>query len=321
MEPTKTITQLPSGLTVGVVRLGFRGGVTGSVRQQTHDGDTLSVRTDLNFGVRFLGVDAPEISFTLPGEDAFTGLANARWEAYLTDPFAAALPPFVPPLPPPLLAHLAPRLGPGCALNHHRHADAAEDALEAAVEADLVALGQDRHQFRFFLAFASEVMDRYGRFLCYVNRYQPDAASPAPRPLTYNERLLAGGHLTPYFIWPNLDPYLAAASLPDAVPAPATLRAQAANPATALGAARAAVAAARAQGLGVFDPSDPLRLLPFEVRYLARRRPPDRWVIDLATADDLLRRPEDYHAIPHPEDRLFVPAEYVPLFVEAGWRR
>ena len=320
-EPSKTIEQLPSGLTVGYVRLGARGGVPGSVRQEVHDGDTITVRSELNFGVRFLGVDAPEISFTLPGERVFAGLGSARWEAFLRDPFAADLPPFDPPLPAGLLAHLAPLVGAGAALNHHRHADAAENALEAAVAADLTALGQDPATFRFFLAFAYEVMDRYGRFLCFVNRHQPSATQPAPRPRSYNERLLATGHVTPYFIWPNLDPFLRAPSPLAAVPAPGTATALAGNAGTPLGAARAAVQRARAQGLGVFAPADPLRLLPFEVRFLARRRPPDRWLIDLSRDDDVLLRPERYHAVPNPEDRLFVPPEHVPLFVERGWRR
>ena len=31
--------------------------------------------------------------------------------------------------------------------------------------------------------------------------------------------------------------------------------------------------------------------------------------------------PQAYATIANPEDRLYVPSEYVPLFVEAGWRR
>ncbi|MGH3145637.1 MAG: hypothetical protein ACRDTR_07520, partial [Rubrobacter sp.] len=65
----------------------------------------------------------------------------------------------------------------------------------------------------------------------------------------------------------------------------------------------------------------PLSLEPFEVRLLSRRRPPDRWVIDLGDEGDLLIPPQEYYTVPHAEDRLFVPEEYVPLFVEAGWRR
>ncbi len=45
----------------------------GSVRQQIHDGDTINVKASGNFGVPFLGLDAPVVSFTLPGETAFTG--------------------------------------------------------------------------------------------------------------------------------------------------------------------------------------------------------------------------------------------------------
>ena len=37
-----------------------------------HDGDTFAVRALGNFGLRFLGIDTPEISFRLPGKTAFT---------------------------------------------------------------------------------------------------------------------------------------------------------------------------------------------------------------------------------------------------------
>jgi hypothetical protein len=48
---------------------------------------------------------------------------------------------------------------------------------------------------------------------------------------------------------------------------------------------------------------------------------PGRWVIDLGVNNDVLIRPENYYQIPHPEHRLFISAEYVPLFVERGWKR
>jgi hypothetical protein len=43
--------------------------------------------------------------------------------------------------------------------------------------------------------------------------------------------------------------------------------------------------------------------------------------IDLAAANDRLLPPQRYAGIPKPEDRLFVPSEYVPLFVNRGWER
>ena len=89
----------------------------------------------------------------------------------------------------------------------------------------------------------------------------------------------------------------------------------------ALDEARASVAHARAAGLGIYAAADPLRLYPFELRFLARRKPPERWVIDLGAGDDKILAPQRYYAIVNPEDRLFVPSEYVPLFVEKGWQR
>ncbi|NTU75368.1 MAG: hypothetical protein HGA86_04535, partial [Anaerolineaceae bacterium] len=43
--------------------------------------------------------------------------------------------------------------------------------------------------------------------------------------------------------------------------------------------------------------------------------------IDMSSDDNLLIRPQGYYRIKNAEDRLFIPPEYVPLFVEAGWHR
>lgn len=124
----KAIETTKSGRTVGTFVLGERGGAAGSVRQQVHDGDTINVKAAGNFGVRFLGVDAPEISLTLPGETTFTGLSNPRWEEYLSNPFVLQRGRFEPKIDAGLEAHLEKRTGPGTATNHHAHATAAEDA-------------------------------------------------------------------------------------------------------------------------------------------------------------------------------------------------
>lgn len=310
----KAIGQLRSGLTVGSFALGLRGDVAGSVRQQVHDGDTINVRAAGNFGVRFLGIDAPEISFTLPGGgQRFMPISDERWESFLADPFDAGYPPLA--LMPGLLDHLGARVGPGAAANHHRHALAAERALEQEIGKDLDELGQTAEEFRFFTAFASEVMDRYGRLLAYVNRYQ----SAGSRPPDYNGRLLQAGRANPYFIWPNINPFRKQESLRDSVPRPGAANEVARREST-LCQAREWVQGARRQGMGVFERDDPLRLQAFELRFLAQRRAPNRWVIDLSKNDDALIEPQEYFTVPNVEDRLFIPEEYLPMFVEAGWR-
>jgi len=309
----KAIEQI-SGLTVGHAALGLRSGVAGTVRHQVHDGDTINVRAVGNLGIRFLGADAPEISFQLPGETKFTGLSDRRWEEFLSDPFAEDLPPFDPPLTEGLLNHLRARVGPGAAMNHYHLATAAEDALEQEVLADLTALGQSEENFQFYLVFANEVTDRYGRLLCFVNRYQPSE----PRPDSYNERLLKAAKVSPYFIWPNIDPFLRKKAKYVIPPHTAS---DVANRAPKLGPAREWIRDARRVGTGIFDAGDFLRLEPFEVRFLARRQPPDRWVIDLSKNDNTLVKPQEYHTVANAEDRLFIPEEYVPLFVEKGWQR
>ena len=302
------------GLKVGHFGLGEHGTGVGTVPQQVHDGDTVVVRAFGNFSVRFLGVDTPEISIGLPPGGEFESIGGPGWAEFLADPFADRY--GLLDLAPALRAHLAARVGAGCAANHFRHAMAAQRMLEQEVQNDLADSGGDRAAFRFFVAFAGEVMDGYGRLLGYINRDQREP----PRPPDYNSRLLAAGQALPYFIWPNINPFRRRASLIEAVPTPRTAAAVAARE-SSLRQARLAVRAARAAGHGVFAAADPLRLEPFELRFLAGRRAPSRWVIDLSMDDDVLLPPQRYIEITQPEDRLYVPAEYVPLFVERGWRR
>lgn len=317
----KAIEQLKSGITVGYARLGAHGPGTGSPRQQVHDGDTVILQLVGNLGIRFLGVDAPEISFSLPGSDAFVSIGNEKWESFLANPFSAGWPLFSPPLTGKLQAYLEQRTGPGVAANHHRHAQAAEKKLEDHVLNDMAQSGQTKDDFTFFLAFARDKTDQYGRLLGYINRNQPQATDALPRPRSYNERLLADGMVLPYFIWPNISPFL---TIKDPTSTdnlrPETLRQQI-NQDKALGWARRQVRNARSQQIGVFAPADPLILESFELRFLAGRRPPNRWLIDLNSDDNRLLPPQKYFTVPHPEDRLWIPPEYVPLFAEAGWKR
>lgn len=321
---SKAVEQTKSGLTVAHAGLArANNGNVETVATAVHDGDTVAIDPVGNISTRLLGMDAPEASFTLPdAPKIFRSIGSQQWTNFLTDPFAAGTPLFDPPLPAPLLADLQARLGPTCAANHARHAAVATKTLEGMIDKDRTDQGASLDAFRFFLAFASDVIDRYGRFLCYLNL---NVAKGQQHPLTYNERLLAGGWVTPYFIWPNLDPFRKQPSLTDAVPV-------AGHPISAprLNAARQSVKAARAAHSGIFEQADPLRLLPFELRYLGRitkrgahtvRTGPDRWVIDLNAHDGKLLAPHRYIDIPLPEDRLFIPSEFVPLFIDKGWAK
>jgi hypothetical protein len=126
--------------------------------------------------------------------------------------------------------------------------------------------------------------------------------------------------VAPYLIWPNVDPFRKATALVDAVPKPKTAP-KIADRAPTLKRARDQIRQARDQQQGIFDANDALRLYPFELRYLARREPPTRWVIDLNASTDRIIPPQKYHTVPNAEDRLWLPDEYIPLWVEKGWRR
>ena len=310
----KAIEQLKSGLTIGNFGLGMHGNDVGSVKHQVHDGDTVFVRAFGNFGIRFLGIDTPEISFTLPGNGNFISISDQRWADFLTDPFAAQYPPLN--LNAGLRNFLLDRLGEGTAANHYDHALAAQRALEQEILNDLNELSQEKEDFQFFVAFASEIMDRYGRLLAYINRSQKEE----PRPLDYNSRVLKAGMANPYFIWPNINPFRKQRSIRDSVPEPNSAN-TIANQESTLRQARGWVQDARTRGVGLFDINDPLRLQPFELRFLAQRRAPNRWVIDLSKNDDVLINPQEYYKVPNTEDRLFIPDEDLPLFVEKGWRK
>ncbi|MEZ5356931.1 MAG: hypothetical protein R2762_30190 [Bryobacteraceae bacterium] len=279
------------------------------------DGDTLGVHVEGSGSVRFLGIDTPEKTYDIKGHGR-PSLDSDLWNAYLTDPFLPEYGPFE--IEDHLAGHLRSRIGPGAGTNHRHHGDHAKETLLGLVEADMAAMGQPPADFRFFLAFAFEVFDSYGRFLAFINRNQPDGNVPGPRPLSYNERMLEAGAALPYLIWPNVDPFRSQGLL-DAVIAPGAAN-RVAQTTPALRRARDFTQRARANGDGVFNPDNPLRFEAFEVRYLGRREAPSRAVIDLSRNDDVILRPQSYYKIPNPEDRLFIPPAFVPLFAARGWR-
>jgi len=44
-------------------------------------------------------------------------------------------------------------------------------------------------------------------------------------------------------------------------------------------------------------------------------------LVDLSVDAEVLLPPQAYPDVARPEDRLFVPAEYVPLWEQHGWKR
>jgi hypothetical protein len=313
------IRQSAKGFTVGTMGLGLRRGAQGDVDHDVHDGDTVITRALDNFGVRFLGIDAPEESFPLPGTKLpFVKISDARWEQALADPFGAG---WATPLDAALRQDIEGRLqGGGAAANHAALADKALETLTKEVSDDQQALGKSDADFRFFLAFAYEAVDHYGRLLCYLH---PDLPAGAPKQDSYNERLLAEARVIPYFIWPNVDPFVhftfaQTGSIQDAIPKPDEVD-KLVQKSSKLRRARDWVKSARQSGKGVFSHTDPLKLLPFELRFISRKKAPDRWVLDLSSDSGVLLKPESYYKVPHLEDRLFVPPEFVALFTLVGW--
>ena len=162
------------------------------------------------------------MSTPLPGPDVpFVPLSDPRWDQALADAFMAGAQPLGSHGAPALVEHLKAQAAAGEAANHARLAAAARTALVDLVRQDLATLGVEAAALRFFLAFAGDVMDRYGRLLGYIQSDQPNT-SVGQRLGSYNERLLEAGWVSPYFIWPNTNPWRMAPAIVDAVPAPGT---------------------------------------------------------------------------------------------------
>lgn len=291
-----------------------------SIAQAVHDGDTISTSTALNFSVRFLGIDTPEISYHRPGEERpFVKPTDPKIVSALADPFGQDLAP-IGGLSKALKAFLRAKASPQAGANHYDFAKQAHNQLEALISADATELGAAvADGLPFFLAFAYEALDGYGRFLCYVHPDQPTTPKHL-RKRSYNERMLQTGLSAPYFIFPNVDPFRSQGS-------PLTAAMKAISPqnilatADSLTRARNEAKAARSAQLGVHQPGPGLIFDAFELRLICDRRLPSRWIIDLSTDDRVLHHPQTYPAIPLAEDRLWVPAEFVALFESAGWRR
>ena len=318
--PKAIRTDSENNRTTGFAIPGLVGGKPGTVAQQVHDGDTLNVMPNGNIGVRLLGIDTPEVSFAFPGPRLrFVDLQDDQWNKFLQDPFDDKWGQFTTAVPAALKSWILSKVVGEPGTVHHHHAETATTELRSLISRDMQIMGQDLTTFGYYLGFGFEVMDGYGRFLCTINRNQPDRSKPTPRPPTYNLRLLERGRAFPYFIWPNMNPWDRPDTVTKAVIPPGKAKRLSENDRELL-TARTSIQAARAQHRGIFDAMNPLLLEPFELRFLSRRQLPSRYVIDLTSDSSTLIHPHNYHRVPLPEDRLWIPPAYVPLFEKAGWQ-
>lgn len=317
----KALWSNSAGLKMGQARFGFHGDHMGSIKQIVHDGDTVNVSFFNNLGVRFLGIDTPEVSFEFPGTDDFVSLSNPRWDVFFrSGQWREGLV-----LDPGLLFNLAQRIGDGhgVAQNHADLAASGQRVLEDLVLDDLTKSGKTKEAFGLFLAFAHEFLDSYGRLLCYLNSGVENFSDPAVaeqiKRSSYNERQLANGAAIPYFIWPNVQPFLNKQPFARENVEPEGFW-RLIRGASKLRFARQSVANARHAGLGIFNAANPLRVMPFELRFLSRKKGPDRYVIDLSReGSNILLKPDNYYTIENAEDRLHIPPEYLPIFLAYGW--
>jgi hypothetical protein len=317
--PKAIRTDSVNNRTTGIALPALRSGVPASVAQQVHDGDTLSVRPDGDVGVRLLGIDTPEVSFAFPGPTLrFVSLGDESWNRFLKDPFSEQWGKYETPLSEEMKSWIAGKINGSPGTVHNEHADRATVELRDMISKDMEIMGQDISRFSYFLRFGFEVMDGYGRFLCTINRNQPDRNVPGPRPATYNMRMLERGLAFPYFIWPNVNPTDRPGSIAAAVIPPGKAK-QLAETDLELKMARGFVKQARAAHLGLYNAMEPCLIEPFELRFLSRRSLPSRYVMDLTSDSNRLIPPERYFEVPLSEDRLWIPDIYVPLFEKSGW--
>lgn len=311
-----------SGFKYGSTNFANRSNRSASVSQITHDGDTVSVSTNANLGIRFLGIDSPEISFDFPGKRGFLGLNNPAWTEFFTGPELAKK---LEKNCPALKAHLMSVIGDGTGIaeNHYKYAEKARENLRREIEDDMKAANKMNEDFMFFQAYAYEFLDSYGRLLSYLRPHRDnfEGETPATSAIDYNIRQLAGGFATPYFIFPNVDPFLRISNPLDKKIISPTGFWKFMAKATKLTSARLAVKGARERQAVIYNPTDPLRLLPMELRSIARGSKPNRYVIDLGqVGSNQLLDPELYFTIQNVEDRFYLPPMFVDYFVMAGWQ-
>jgi endonuclease YncB( thermonuclease family) len=345
-----------------VINLPYFHGRIATARESIHDGDTLYGTTSGIVSIRFTGIDTPEVGYNLPSieeDDQDDNQRDLNFEFhpiedfvdYLTDPFDKKYVDsnnFLQALGEDIVHdHLRKVLNEKTALNHKFHADRAREKLIQLIEDDIGYFISSGKDFKFYIAFNHEILDRFGRFLGWIHKYEEidrrDNKKKKRRNLSYNELMLKHGYAIPYFIWPNISPFRREYSIIQSLPDKENFR-DCIEEDFRLRDARIFTKKARDKGIGIFESNNPLMLMPFELRFLADRytgffdesiscknnenkisnqrsskKPLHRYVIDLSKSEDpVLRKPDQYYKITI-EDRLFVDEHFVPLFREKGY--
>lgn len=170
-----------------VINFPYFNGRIATARESIHDGDTLYGVTSGIVSIRFTGIDTPEVGYNLPTikeDDLDEHQAKLYFEYrpiedfidYLTDPFdkkyfdsnnfLQALGEDV------VHNHLRKVLNEQTALNHKFHADRAREKLIQLIEDDIGYSISSGKEFKFYIAFNHEILDRFGRFLGWIHRYE-----------------------------------------------------------------------------------------------------------------------------------------------------
>jgi hypothetical protein len=310
------------------------------------DGDTVGITFNGSIHSRFLNVDTAEKGLFLPDpviklltndelkqwKTPYRPINHARWVEYLEDPFNSTYTDstkYMEALGPDLVNYIKGRTGNDCARNHHEFASKASKTLSEKIKQDKKLIEIEGKKFGLRLEFSHEIFERYGRVLCHMSKAKlidGKMANEQESDLAYNEMLLATGNASPYFIFPNTDGFRNAfsekfsllKSIPDVNDNQVAFY-QFMQDDTRLQKAIGLVREARKLPNSIWDPAKPLKLQPFELRYLQRRGPPDRYVMNLSSKEPKIYPSRKYYEIPLEEDRFYIPYDYVLLFKCRGY--
>jgi hypothetical protein len=198
--------------------------------------------------------------------------------------------------------HLAPRLvdhPSSCQIGAGRAAfDHFTKLVQKRLDRGLGKNGKPLTPRHIFTMASTDVFDRYGRLLAYVNAtYTKEERGkiPAAKRPTFNLQMVQEGHAVSLIIYRN-------------IPKPDDLELL-----------QKAGKSARTQGKGFWKAGVKV-LLPYEFRWIVdtiagKRQGPDRYCADITTG--LLHRPEHYYKV-EPENRIFFFPADVPAAMSMG---